>query len=239
MEYGAVAVVEVAPGVSLALTRGLHPKPYAWTDPNEDVVAAVVGPRATLLVVADAHNGALSAQVAVDAVLRELGDDPPPDLADRQLVELFDRVNRSVRLATRNGPSATGQSRTTLALALVSGGVVRWASMGDSAVYTADGELTYGENHFVGWPMSQPYVDRALQRGRATIEPGRWVALVSDGFSNFAGPDPGAVAVRAVAGAGAQASASEAAQALIARAFDGGAGDNVAVAFAGPLPTAA
>ncbi len=232
VEYGAIEVVDVAPGVALALTRGLHPKPYAWTDPNEDVVAAVVGPRATLLVVADAHNGALSAEVAVEAVLRELGADPPADLADHDLVSLFDRVNRAVRDATRGGPYATEESRTTLALALVADGSVRWAAMGDSAVYAPDGELTHGDHRFVGWPMSAPHVDRALQRGRARLrreESGDgWVALVSDGFANFAGSDPGAEASRAVAGS---SGAVGAAEALVARAFDGGAGDNVAVAI--------
>jgi len=229
VEYGAVAVVDVGPGVALALTRGLHPKPYAWTDPNEDVVAAVVGARATLLVAADAHNGALSAEVAVDGLLRELGEDPPPDLDDAELVELVDRLNRRVRIATSGGPAATERSRTTLALALVGPRGVRWASMGDSAVYTARGELTDGDHRFVGWPMATWQVDRALQRGRAPLESGDWVALVTDGFSNFTGPQAASVAARTVAGTG--PTAAEAARALVDRAFHGGAGDNVGVAL--------
>lgn len=228
VEYGAVEVIDVAPGVALALTRGLHPKPYAWTDPNEDVVAAVVGPRATLLAVADAHNGALSAEVAVAEVLRRLGEDPPADLADDDLVGLFAGVNRAVREATRSGSHATEASRTTLALALVADSSVRWAAMGDSAVYAPEGELTLGDHRFVGWPMSLQHVDRALQRGRTRLGADGWVALVSDGFANFASPDPGSAAIRAVAGS---SGAVGAAEALVARAFDGGAGDNVAVAI--------
>jgi len=230
-----------ARGVALAISRGLHPKPYRWTDPNEDAVAAVAGPRATLLVVADAHNGALSSQVAVRTVLEELTDDPPPELDDTALVALFHRVSAAVLVATREtADEERRESRTTLSLALVSGRRLCWAAMGDSPVLVAEGdvglELTRGDHAFVGWPMTAARVDRLLQRGRGSLGRGAWVALTSDGFSNFCDPSAAAAAAKLLADA---PDALSGARGLLEHAFASGAGDNVAAVVVAPPALAA
>lgn len=236
VDYGAVEGAVVAPGVAVAISRGLHPKPYRWTDPNEDVVAAVAGPRATLLVVADAHNGALSSQVAVRTVLEELTDDPPPELDDPILVALFHRVSAAVLAATREAnDEERRESRTTLSLALVSPRRLCWAAMGDSPVFVAEGdvglELTRGDHAFVGWPMTAARVDRLLQRGRGALGAGAWVAVTSDGFSNFCDPGAADAVAKILAGA---PDALAGARGVIEHAFAAGAGDNVAAAVAAP-----
>jgi len=235
LEYGEVAVSRPADQVALALTRGMYPKPYAWTDANEDDVAAVVGGRATALVVADGHNGALSSEVALCTVLDHLGEDPPPDLSDDALIDLFLAAGDAVLDATRQ---ADGQreSRTTLSLVLVAERALRWAAVGDSPVFVIDDgrgrELTEGAHRFVGWPMRRSGVDATLQRGRARLSASGWVAVTSDGFSNFSlGHAPADVVGRLLG----QAEDVEAgARLLVDHAFEGRAGDNVAVAVLGP-----
>lgn len=181
--YGDIVVRDAGPGSAVALTRGLHPKPYRYTDPNEDVVAAVTGPRAALLVVADGHNGAASSEVAVATVLERLGDDPPPaDLDDEEMVRLFYDVGWAVLHATTALDRARRESRTTLSVTLVASGVLQWAAMGDSPVVVADlesaHELTVPTHHFVGWPLPAGQVDRLLQRGRAPLRETAWVAVL-------------------------------------------------------------
>lgn len=234
--YGELAVAAPAPGVALALTRGAFPKPYQWIDPNEDAVAAVVGKRATALAVADAHNGAAASEIALGALLDRWGDDPPPELDDGALVELFHRVSLAVLAGTRELPDeARRESRTTLTVALVAGRRLCWAAMGDSPLLVVEGaygmELTEGEHAFLGWPMARQRMGRLLQRGRGTLGPGAWVVVASDGLSNFCQAPPEKVAAEVLAHA---PDARAAAAGLVQRACDGGAGDNVAVAVLAP-----
>jgi len=236
VEYGEVAVSRPADQVALALTRGLYPKPYAWTDDNEDDVAAVIGKRATALLVADGHNGAVSSEVALGIVLDRFGEDPPPDLTDDELIDLFVAAGDAVLDATR-AKDGQHDSRTTLSVALVGERSVRWAAIGDSPIFVMEEgrgrELTEGVHRFVGWPMRRSGVDATLQRGRVTLSAGGWVALASDGFSNFSlGHAPADVVGRLLGDA---ADAEAGARMLIDHAFEGRAGDNVAVALAGPL----
>jgi serine/threonine protein phosphatase PrpC len=235
--YGKIAVTRPGPGVALALTRGLHPKPYRWVDPNEDVVAAVNGPRATLLVIADAHNGATASEVAVNTVLDHIGDDPPEDLDDADLVSLFARAGSDILAETRARADVRRlESRTTLSLVLVAGRRLRWAALGDSPVLVVDGdrgrELTTASPYFVGWPMGPAQVDCILQRGRLRLTDDAWVVVASDGLANFTltGSTAGAAA-RVLAQA---TDAADGARSLIDHAFAAGAGDNVATAVLAP-----
>lgn len=236
LDYGRVTVTVPAPGVALALSRGLHPKTYQWVDPNEDVAAAVVGERATLLAVADGHGGLLAAETVMRSVVEALGVDPPPEPSDEELVRLFHHVNLAVHAETsRLDGDVRRDSRTTLSLALVSGRRLCWAAMGDSPVLVAEEghgvELSRGGNAFLGGPLAAHRIDRLLRRGRGTLGGGAWVVVASDGFSNFAAPDHAGAAAEVLAAA---ADAPEGARALVERAFSGGAGDNVAVAVAAP-----
>lgn len=235
--FGDVEVRAVTPRLAAALSRGLHPKPYRWTDPNEDVVAVVAGPRGTLLVVADGHNGTASSEVAVATVLERFGDDPPPaDLADHDLVRLFHDIGWAVLDATTPLDRERRESRTTLSVALVADGVLQWAAMGDSPVVVAGPggavELTQPTHHFVGSALPAGQVDRLLQRGHTPLPDTSWLAVLSDGFSNFTGGRATAATVDDVL-AGAPDAAGGAAG-LVEAAFAGGAGDNVAAAVLAP-----
>ena len=136
-------------------------------------MVAIDGPEATLLAVADGHNGALAAHAATTAVLALFGDDPPPTLDDKQWREVFERVNASV-LAALAPPCAQPASRTVLLLALIAGDVVSWGGLGDAAlVIAAPGDargrqLNKESARYVGYPMSRR-VDQ--ERGPARQRP--------------------------------------------------------------------
>lgn len=230
VELGDLAVEELTPDVAVAITRGRHRKAYHHTDPNEDAAVAIVGARATLLAVADGHNGWASTEAAILAVVDALGSDPPPaDVSDEDLVGLFHHAGREVLRVTSRPGSATPDSRTTLVIALVTPGLVQWASFGDSAAYLVTGAgaatLSRPQHRFVGYPMPRAAVGKLLDRGTAQVPEGGWVVVASDGFVDFARPFPTAP----FADAG---DASAVARALVMAACDGGAGDNVAVAVA-------
>lgn len=237
-EYRDVAIEAAGDRAAVALTRGFYPKPYRWTDRNEDVAAVVVGERATLLVVADGHNGVPAPEIAVEAVLDRFGGDPPaPGVDDEELVDLVHEASTEILARTTSGPARHRQSRTTLLFAFAGGGEVQWAGLGDSALVVASAgggrELSRAAHRFVGYPMPRAAVKGLLDRGQARLHPDEWVVLVTDGFTNFVHPAPHDVVARAVASA---SDPTAAARRLIERAGEGGAGDNVGVALLAPPP---
>lgn len=240
-ELGMVASEAVGPRAAIALSRGRHPKTYGYTDPNEDVAAAVAGPRATLLVCADGHNGSTAPVRAVQAVLEELGDDPPPGLDRKEWPRLFGRVNEAV-LQTTSAGSRQPHSRTVLVVALVAGDAVSWGAMGDAALVACrpgpgrGRQLNREAMRFVGHPMSSRALADAVARGEERLGPGEWLIAVTDGLSEFVNPlRPADVLPRILALAGqADGSPVSAARAVVQTAGEAGAGDNVGVALLAP-----
>ena len=96
VELGETAVAAAGERAAIALTRGRFQKTYGYIDPNEDVAAVVDGPRSTLLVVADGHNGATAPLAAVEEVLAIFGEDPPESVQDEHWPAIFQRVNERV-----------------------------------------------------------------------------------------------------------------------------------------------
>lgn len=232
VDYGELAVEAVGDDIALAISRGAEPKPYWSLDPNEDAVAGIAGPRATLLICADGHNGFDSVGPAVQSVLDNLGDDPPPP-GEVDPIEVFARANMAAMAVTSGFTDARSQSRTTLAFALIADRRVQWAAMGDAPVYLTGSEGSWvmirDEHYFLPYVMGAEQIADRIQTGEEGVEPGSWVILASDGFSDYAGDGRGAIAVNEATGAAPEPPAL--AEALVRRAFDGGAGDNVAVAL--------
>lgn len=230
---GHIEVQSPAPGVAAALTRGLHPKAWRYTDPNEDAVALVVGRRATLAVVADGHNGWASTEASMGAVLQHLGGDPPPaDLTDDEISDVFWAAHKAILDATQPHDAEHPDSRTTLVLALVTGDRMQWASVGDSTVYAAspasDGRLNRRQNRFLGYAgMPRRGLSMLLEQGVERLGDHEWAVLATDGFSDFARPFPTPLFA-------AEADAAFVAREMVEAAFDGGAGDNVGVAVIAP-----
>lgn len=231
-------VTSATGGAAVALSRGGYAKTYSYVDPNEDAVAAVEGPRATLLVATDGHNGATASMRAVEYVLQRMGDDPPPALDKRDWAELFSDANEAVRAVTSIG-SPQPSSRTVLLVALVSSGRVSFGSMGDAALVLArpgsdrGRQLNKEAARYVGYAASRRALDSSVHRGDADLAPDEWVVLATDGLSGFISPmRPADMVPRVLARAGDDA--EEAAALLVEAACTAGAGDNVGIALAKP-----
>ena len=234
VRYDEVGLAVPTDGVALALSRGKIPKPYAYVDPNEDVVAAAVGPTATLLVVADGHSGVEAAEIAVESILRQAGE-PSPQLSSR-LAHLFAPAHEAVLTATAEMRRRNRESRTTLTIGLLTRGWLSWASLGDSALMVVTPRqgvtVTTARHRFVGASMPTREVLADIDMGQVEVPDDAWVVAATDGFLNFTLTGDPARAAAVVLGR--QRTAADAARALVAHAFSGGAGDNVAVAVVEP-----
>lgn len=232
----AVATAVLGDGaIALGLARGWRPKPYAYVDPNEDVVAGVIGARAQLLVVADGHNGMEASHLAVGAAVDLLGVDPPPaDLADEEVIDVAVQIDRrcTPRVSSR-GP----RSRTTVVVALRTSTALQWFGVGDSALLVADGSdrraLPTATRWFLGDRVDAAVMRHTLARGRVAMPSSAWVTLATDGYTDYLPHDAPAAVVAARATDGAT-TPYRAVCALLEQARRGGAGDNVGVAVSGP-----
>ncbi|MEA2126018.1 MAG: family protein phosphatase [Solirubrobacteraceae bacterium] len=238
-ELGVIATAPLGPNAAIANTRGRFMKAYRFEDPNEDTVAGVIGPRATLLVCADGHNGALAPNVAVQTVLDAFGADPPPELDDRAWIDLFGDVNDAV-IARKGVGSEQPASNTVLLVALASPGHLSWAAIGDGAIVVGPPgaqrarQVNKEAMRFIGYPMNKRSLKSTVQRGATDLDPGEWVVVVTDGLSEFVAPLRPADVVPRVLATLDPPTAEAAARALVDTACSAGAGDNVAAAVVAP-----
>jgi serine/threonine protein phosphatase PrpC len=238
-ELGVIATAPLGPHAAIANTRGRFMKAYRYEDPNEDTVAGVVGPRATLLVCADGHNGATAPNVAVQEVLDAFGADPPPELDDHGWIALFGAVNDAV--ITRKGIGSTQPaSNTVLLVALATPRRLSWGAIGDGAIVVGlpgaqrARQLNKEAMRFIGHPMNKRSLKSTVQRGTTDLDPGEWVVVITDGLSEFVAPLRPADVVPRVLATLDPPTAEVAARALVDTACSAGAGDNVAVAVVAP-----
>ncbi len=238
-ELDEVASLSLGTRTALAITRGRFKKSYRYEDPNEDVVAAAVGPRATLLVCADGHNGSTASTVAVQEVLAALGADPPASLDDGDWLTLFGRVNDAV-IARKGVASQHPASNTVLLVGLASAGALDWAAIGDGAIVVGRPgsqrarQVNREAMRFVGYPMNKRALKNTLQRGCTAVEPEEWIVLITDGLSEFISPLRPADVIPRVLATLPEPTALAGALALVETACAAGAGDNVAAAVMAP-----
>jgi len=231
-ELGEIATARVGDRAGLALSRGGHPKAYSYTEPNEDVVAAVDEGGAILLVCADGHYGTTASHVAVQAVLDAIGDAPRP-LDDDEWLGVFAAANTAAVSATQE--SGQPASRTVLVAAVAQGPRLSWAAMGDSALVVArpgrrGRQLNRERMRFVGSAVSREALAGNVQRGEEELGEGEWVVLVTDGLAEFVIPQrPSDVIPASLKG-----EPEDAAEADVRTAFAAGAGDNVGCAVLAP-----
>jgi serine/threonine protein phosphatase PrpC len=239
VELDVIATLAIGDRVAIANSRGRYLKAYRYEDPNEDSVAAVVGPRAALLVCADGHNGSLAPNTAVAEVLDAIGADPPPELDDGAWLDLFKRVNEAV-LARKGIGSGQPASNTVLLVALASPRRLSWAAIGDGAIVIGRPGVQRGRQvnreamRFVGSPMNRRSLKNTVARGTTDLDPDEWVVLVTDGLSEFVAPLKPADVVPRVLATVKPPTAEAAARALVDTACSAGAGDNVATAVVAP-----
>jgi len=229
-QIGRRRVEALSSRAAAGLTAGGKKKAYGHTDPNEDAVAIVEREGTTLIVCADGHNGMAATRAAVETALHVLETLPSPDtMSDDALVDLWLAANDRVLAAGREANQH--ESRTTLVVAVVGQGVVRWAAMGDSllAIVSDDATVQFlsrPKSHFVGWPMTRDDIVERLPRGTLNIDADAWVVAATDGLTDFVS----GLQATLTGAADATVGASRVVERLIDAACAGGAGDNVAVA---------
>ena len=238
-ELDRIASATAGERAAVAITRGRYQKGYGYEDANEDVALAVTGTQSTLLVVADGHNGLTASHVAVQALVDAFGDDPPPELDDRQWLDVFAVAGEQVDEArTREGGQPA--SETVLVAALVTPYRVSFAAIGDGALVLARPGTRRGRQlnreamRFLGPPMNKRALRNTVQRGAVERAPDEWVVAVTDGLSEFVAPLRPADVVPRVLAMSREGTAEAAALAIVETACSAGAGDNVAVALSAP-----
>jgi serine/threonine protein phosphatase PrpC len=227
---GQVAVSDVGGRAAIGLARGWLPKPYAYVDPNEDVVACSVTDHAHLLVVADGHNGERASHVAVAEVMDTFGDAVPEHFDQETVLDVVEGVERRITAANAGGGP---WSRTTMVVALRTATELWWFAAGDSALAIVSarrtGPLPAATRWFFGDGLRRAAFARSLASGRIAVPEGAWVVLATDGYTDYL-PDRLTVSsATAIAVAGVD-EPTDAAHALLDQARRGGAGDNVGVA---------
>lgn len=224
-ELGPLALAELPDGGALALSRGVYPKAYAHTDPNEDAALLVRTAGGALLAVADGFNGTRASELAVERVRAR---------AEELLAasgEGFRAALARVAADVRAALPARSRSRSCLVVAALGAERCELASLGDSNAFVAGdpNPLARQNSLLLGNPEPLPQGRAELFHWPVARAAGARIALVSDGVTNFV--DDLSRIPRLLAES---ASDADAARAIAELAFAGGAGDNVGVAvFAG------
>jgi serine/threonine protein phosphatase PrpC len=219
------------------MTAGALKKRIPPVEPNEDSGAIVGGSRADLLVVADAHFGALSSEIAVEHVLAAIGDDPPPaDLSPAELVGLVFEAGVAVRRATTDPGCPTPESATTLAFALVTEHDVQWASFGDSCIVVTCADegrrLDTSRGAYLGQAFDAGEVEELMSHGRYARRDGDCVIVATDGLADAIAPGWSTMAVLVSAYVERTYGAGAIVESLIELALQREAADAVTIAVA-------
>lgn len=223
-ERGDIAVREVGADLAVGLSAGRLPKRPSSVDPNEDGVLGAIGGQSVVMAVVDGHFGFLSSEVALSTLherIVELLWTAPEDVRgglDEAVVEVGARVSRAV-LAAGSG------SATALTVAVVSGGRVHIASVGDTVAVKLS-----RRGRAILLTRSTPFLGATapeLHAADARLRPGERLILASDGLTDFLGSSW----LRSLAEQGGMDAPARGVRRLMEAAHAGGAGDHVAVAL--------
>jgi serine/threonine protein phosphatase PrpC len=221
-QLGEVALEELPPNLAIGISCGRFPKGYEHVDPNEDAVFVGTDGSTTILVVADGHRGFDAAHETVLTIA-----DITPSLITVELESLVrDLAVAAVASVARTIPNLNPPrdvSRTALTICAIRDNRIAATTIGDTACLIASKRRVTrigSTDRFLG-PGTDP---RSIRIDTADVPRGSTVVVASDGYTNFVESVD-----RSVRAASNQAP-RDAVEALIADAFAGGAGDNVAVA---------
>ncbi|MEE8580474.1 MAG: protein phosphatase 2C domain-containing protein [Myxococcota bacterium] len=146
-ELGAVGAVAEGPA-AIALSRGGAPKRYRHTDPNEDAALFALGPGGMLIAVADGHNGAAAAEIALEGILADRAPAwtaaapaaASPTAWEEAGIEAVLALNAAILAASEGPNGGPGPGATTLCVALVrpAQDLGLYLITGDSHLFHAD-----------------------------------------------------------------------------------------------------
>jgi serine/threonine protein phosphatase PrpC len=221
-ELEETAVVDLGPDLAVGISRGRFPKGYPHLDPNEDAVFAMTDGTTTILAVADGHRGFEAAKAAITAIgaHTESSLRSEPEVIVRNLAEVAIDAVATILPAH---PPTRDRSGASLSICALDTGTLAAATLGDTSCFIATKRRARrigGDTPFLSPVSEATEIDVTTRSLGATSA----VVVASDGFTDFAG-DVGA-SLRTAA----TMSAPLGVEHLLAEAFTGGAGDNIAIA---------
>lgn len=227
-DYGEIATRVVSDHAAIAISIGKYPKGYPAFDPNEDGAFAASNGTSTLLAVVDGHNGFDTAAATLDAIHRKAPQALSSGVVDpkRTLVDLTAEARAAVAQRLSSAPEERRNSRTALALALVTGGSATTLVIGDAVALTVRGRRARRLRSSPSFFGPETEIDHAAV-SRVRLKTSHKLVLASDGLFDFLGPEWRSSVIAAAN----HAEPRIIAQRLVEAAFAGGAGDNVAVAL--------
>lgn len=199
LELGAVGLISEGPA-AISISKGGAQKTYSHVDPNEDASGFAIGAAGWLIAVADGHDGAQGAEIAIQSLLEHhapgwTSRESAAALATQWVTlacEALSELNSAVlRDAAQRG---CGVAPTTLSLALVrpEEDLIFHASIGDSHLFVHRerardlGWQTLGRRraYFLGYESQGPdaFVEKTVI-GTETLSGASAVALATDGLS--------------------------------------------------------
>ena len=234
---GEYAVTSIGSNLGACISAGARPKRRGADTRNEDAVAIAEGARARFVAVADAHFGCVASEIALDHVLAAVESwllrDPP---SEDMLAELFFDAGVAVRRETTRPGTAWPESRTTLALAMLSNDTVTWAALGDSYVFISseDGcaRVDRPRSAYLGQQFNLFEVAATISTGSLARSAADAIVVATDGLGDGL-DDPDLDLPSIVRGAfDTPGEAAGAAERLVAGALERRAADAVTVAVA-------
>jgi len=220
-ELGEVEISVLSPNTAIGISRGRFPKGYAHVDPNEDAVFAATDGTTTVLAVADGHHGFDAAKAAITALAGATAK-----IIGRSLESIVrDLTASAIAAVAENIPSLPpprDTSRTALTICAIRDTEFATTTIGDTTCLVA----TKHRVRRIGAssPFLSPDTDGQTIRVDVTeVPPNSTFVVASDGFTDFVQEIDRTV--RMVS----EQSPEDAVEALMAAAFAGGAGDNIAV----------
>jgi hypothetical protein len=212
-DYGAVAVEEISDDLAVAISRGRFPKSYPHVDPNEDAVFA-------------STDGTFTARAAIEAI-RDSAADTVTHAIEDGISLLAGAAIAAVAEFVPDLAPPRDTSRTALTVCVIRDDEISSITLGDTsclAVSRRGVDRIGPVTEFLG-PATSP--DEVIVTSE-TLGKGTSIIVASDGLVDYA---KFTEVTAAIAG-----SAAEIAKSLLGAAFEGGAGDNIAVAAFSSTP---
>ena len=255
LKLGAIGAVSEG-AVAIALSKGGTAKTYPHTDPNEDAAAFAIGAAGIFVAVADGHNGAEGAEIALEHLLAQhapiwtaadcaLQD----DAAWREVMwQAFLEANMEILKDAASREAPPPGSTLSVVLARPGDNRLVHATMGDSPVFEVvrGGDLVElgfeaqrdDRPSYLGHQTETPESIRTnCVVGSRPLDDARAIVLATDGLSEvgIGLADPAAAVAEIVAGTASRAAdlrpletAREVVEAALAAHRENRAGDNAA-----------
>jgi serine/threonine protein phosphatase PrpC len=216
------AIVEITEDLAIGISPGRFPKGYPYVDPNEDAVFAATNGTTAVIAVVDGHRGFEAAHAAITAIAAEAASvaKSVPEIIVRRLANVAFDASAAHPMAHPSSRSASG---TSLTVSAIDAKTLSTTTLGDTSCFVATKRRARRIGSDTPFLSSISEAD-GIEITSRSLGAATAVIVASDGLTSFA------LNVDASVRTAAAISASQGVENLLAAAFAGGAGDNIAVA---------